>query len=213
MKKLICIISTAVLLLTSVLFGGNGDIEAKTQAADGTVTTVCGYETQADLNTLMPYMYFGKVELEDDAKYVKEGKCSAKFTIQSDKFDGAFSNMVFIFQSLKNVSKGIDKTDAKSVKKIEFDVYNTSSETVRIGVRLVYYRRYYGDKRSDIKYVQLAANCWTTVSYTVDYNRVPLTLAEGGAEKYIIGVDYMFNIPSNGKTDAIYYIDNFRISE
>lgn len=213
MKKRICIVLAIALLTTSVFLVGNANVKNKTQAANGTTVTVCGYEDQFDLNTLMPYMYFGKVELESNVKYVKEGKTSAKITIQSDKFDGAFASSIFIFQALKNVSKGIDKTDAGTLKTIEFDVYNPSQEAVRMGVRLVYYRRYYGDKRSDIKYVMLEADSWTTISYPVNYANVPLTSAEGGAEKYIIGVDYMFLIPQSGAADAVYYVDNFRVSE
>ena len=213
MKKITFLLPISMSLCLCACAANAPKTTAAENAKEPGLSVVNGYENQSDLNTLAPYMHFGKIELQKDEKYISEGEKSAKVTLQSDKFNGAFSNMVFIYQSLKNISRGIDVTDVNGVEKVCADVYNSADEQLRMGIRFVYWRRYYGQSCGNIKYVTLAPKSFTTIELEVNYGNVPFTkINENERVKVISGIDYLFFVPTEATGDRIYYLDNFRVS-
>lgn len=229
MKKIVVVFIVSLLSLTMLLCACSSNGEKNKETIDHSYSTVNGktcinsFETQKDLNSVMSYSYFGKVDLETENKnYIKDGDASAKLTLFSDRFGNTIAKNPCIYQSMRNVYRNVDKTDFANVKSVECDIYNAQDVVLRVGFRLVYYRNYDGGMEgTTIKYYDLAPNAWTPVSYDVTQVVIPerTTAAkgddrnEGEMVKLVIGVDFVFNRPVAGVNDQVFYLDNVRVCE
>lgn len=222
-KILLSIIGFIMLIFCCSCFdSGNSssDSSKSEQVLPGNFLRLNGFESQKDLNTMMLFDFFGKVELQTDAQYIKSGDKSAKFTLITDKFGGARgSNLPYIHQSTKNVGMGVDYSDFSNVTSVEYDIYNAQAETIKVGFRLVYKRTYNaGDSTSEIKWYEMAPEAWTTIRYDVNLDKIPVTeVSDDNRETtevpLVVGIDFVFNRPSKSKTDQTFYVDDVRIQK
>lgn len=217
MKKSIVAILLSVTFLCVGFSCGKGGEES---LSDSTVESippeeeyafVNDFETDYDLNAVALYDYLGRAELNGEAEYVKTGEKSLKLCVQPSP---SSSTKGYAFISFTNVYRNVDKSDFSDKKKIEFYVYNAQNKITRVSVRLVYKRRYYGEKCSAYKFITL--NCgWNKCEYIIDdtvLSNIPLVTLEGTSDEIplVIGMDLAFN-PSSSTEYDFYYVDGVTV--
>lgn len=211
------------LALTLGVFGGAG-VSKSASVAPGTtradvqnpVVLLNGYEDQGDLNTLMLYDYLGKVELNSDPQYVKNGQKSGKISVLPDIYTGYNKTRKgYIYQATRNVSKGVIENNFNKTVGLGFSIYNANQEVKTIGVRLVYYRNYnMGAAVESIVEYDLAPGAWTEVYLNVVREKIALRATRYGDNTQInlvTGYDILFTAPDKGTTENIFYIDDARL--
>lgn len=217
-KRILSLI--CVLAFASSAFGGirsnltaDGDAVAERK---NSVVLLNGYEDQGDLGTLMIYDNLGKVELNADKNYVKSGEKSGKISVLQDLYNGRNKTVKpYLFQSTRNVSKGVIENDFKKTIGVGFSIYNANDEEKTIGVRLVYTRNYH--LQSSLEAMQeytLAPNAWTEVYLTVVREKIQLRTPRYGDNteiNLVCGFDMVFSTPDKGTKDDIFYIDDARL--
>ena len=87
-----------------------------------------------DLQTALIFNDFGKVSLNADAKYVKEGERSVRLDPLGGKYP---SNAPIVMFATKSSTYGFDYSDFSYADYISFDLYNAQDEAVTIYAGLV----------------------------------------------------------------------------
>lgn len=225
MRKLFALMLSVVLMFCAV--GCNCNAAPEETAEDpvdveltNPIIRLNGFDEIDDLNAMQAYNYFGKVELERDAKYIKNGTGSAKLTVEKDNFNGGLGNTVpYVHHAMYVKSRGIDCTNFEKTKAVELDVYNPQDTDQEVGLQLVYSRTYNNVTESEAaQWFTLKANAWTTLRWDVIRDNIPLVKAsstrrESGSElvPLVSGMDLLFRRPSKDDGDLIFYIDDMRI--
>lgn len=222
MKKRILGLICSLTLILGVLGGAGVSKSASSAPAESQsqvqnpVVLLNGYEDQGDLNTLMLYDYLGKVELNSDKTYVKNGEKSGKISVMPDLYNGRNKTVKsYLYQATRNVSKGVIENDFKKTVGVGFSIYNANSEVKTIGVRLVYYRNYNmgADVERIVEY-DLEPGKWTEVYLNVVREKISLRATRYGDNtkiNLVTGYDILFSNPDADKTADIFYIDDARL--
>lgn len=170
------------------------------------IVVVNNYETNDDLNSVMMYGVLGKIEVQNDKKFVSYGNASAKITVMKDVYQGNFnSNNPYMYQAMKVEKYGTDYTDFSFIQCVEFDIYNATETTQRVGIYLRYAMNSYGVK----EWRELAPQSWTTVRYFITRELLPQTVdADGNITRIVTGICLCFDRQING---AEFYLDAMRL--
>lgn len=196
MKKFLMIILSCCILFSSVACGKSEEPTPKNSG----INLVNSFETSADYDLLRLFGVLGKVEINKDKTFVKEGEASAKVTVTANPYkDGAPS----IYQALNVIKKGEDYRNFSNVAAITLDVYNASETTLRIALQLSY-KTGNGTRKS----FSLPKG-WTTIKLDVKREYIPQYTDENNVTApFVEGLKIIFD---RLEEDMVYYIDNLRI--
>ena len=96
---------------------------------------VNAFDTQTDFDTMQLCGLLGKSSLNTDARYVKSGKGSMQVTVASKPLE---NKVGFLYQGMRQDNIGrTDLSDFAAFDNMRLQIYNTSTESKRVGVRLV----------------------------------------------------------------------------
>ncbi len=203
-RKFIYLTFSAALAFTAAMGAACGT--EKAVVAPNPIRLVNGYESQLDLNSMMMYNALGKVSVNQDAQFVRNGKASAKVTVMADPFNGVYDAYTpRLYQAMHIKKDGRDYTDFTDTYIVELDVYNTSEKEEKFGVSL-YYSYYEGTGASE--WYTLAPNAWTTVRYRVTRETIPTATVNGETVRKVEGVNYLFE---RQKEEVDFYLDALRV--
>lgn len=178
---------------------------------------VNGFESNKDLDTLMPLNYFGKISLNQD--YVHDGKYSAKLTLLNQHLEQSTVGAPTLYQALYNESRKIYETDVRNTKAINAFMYNPNSIDYRIGVRPIIRSTFNwpGGPVLPTKWCPVKANSWNEISYEVNLDLIPEVNAQtagnpnGNLSRLMVGVYFVFSRPEGDEQERTFYIDDFHV--
>ena len=141
MRKILMKLVSVLFCLVFVIGGASCDLfkeeqnENSTPTQQSNVFLISGFESKAELLSMVFSNIFGKVELTEDSTYVTEGKTAAKLTAYGKRNYGAeyYSDDVFYIKTGTQYLKKVDFTDTI---KYSFDVYNPQDFSFRIAFGL-----------------------------------------------------------------------------
>lgn len=223
MKKILSLLCVATLLLSVTACGQSEDKANESSSAVATYENeidlgtnsvrINGFESDRDMNSLMPRNYVGKLEVVT-GEIVKSGNACAKVTVVKDLQHGVNTNSPVVFQSLENVSRQIYETNVTNTKTIEFWVYNAQDTTENVGVRPIVKTQYNwpGGPVKPTKWVKVPAKEWYKVEYEINLDIIPSSVGENGETIHSIqGVYITFARPSD--CDKVFYLDDFYVTK
>ena len=169
---------------------------------------VNGFESNRDLDTLMPLNYLGKVELDSEKKHT--GDHSAKVTLLNQHLEQTTIGAPALYQALYNESRKIYETDVTGTKYIRLWVYNAQEEDYRIGMRPIIRSTYNwpGGPVLPTKWALTTAGAWTEISYEVNLNLIPEVK---GHSHLMVGMQFVFSRPIEEEADRVFYLDDFYV--
>lgn len=175
-----------------------------------------GFESNKDLDSMMPLNYLGKVEV--DSSIYHSGKNSAKVTLLNQGLDESTLSNPIICQSMYNCSRDVYETDVTNTKFIKMYVYNPQEVDYRIGMRPIIISNYdwIGGPILPTKWINIKANSWTEMSYEVNLAIIPESTEAIGEEvdgitHFMPAMYFVFNRPKNTEKDVVFYLDDFHI--
>ena len=182
-------------------------------------TIINGFESNKDLDSLMPLNYLGKINLNSEIK--KNGDYSAKVTLFNQNIsDNSIGNPT-ICQSLFNVSRDVYESDVTNVKYIKLNVYNPQDVDYRIGMRPIIISTYdwIGGPVLPTKWITVRAHEWTEMSYEVNLAIIPeVSLSVRGEAQselihYLPAMYFVFLRPKGEESDRSFYLDDFCVEK
>lgn len=196
MKRLFCILLS---LIAAFAASACSDPAAADAGTAETVGLVNGFEGQTDLDTVMLYGALGRVTVNDDAAYVREGAASARVTVSASPYKDAIP---YLYQALALEKKEKNFTDFSRTQAVSVDVYNAGSAPSRVALQLVYPS---GAGKRVWTTVQPG---WTTVQLTVQREYIPKATDSADSELPVNGVRIVFE---RGEADGVYYLDALKV--
>ena len=161
---------------------------------------VNAFDTQTDFDTMQLCGLLGKSSLNTDARYVKSGKGSMQVTVASKPLE---NKVGFLYQGMRQDNIGrTDLSDFAAFDNMRLQIYNTSTESKRVGIRLVYVYDQDGNTESTTTWYTLQPE-WNAVVYNID--RINIPVGESGIRK-VAGVSLYFD---RDETDTVYYLDEW----
>lgn len=179
-----------------------------------------GFDETEDLNAMQAYNYFGKVEIERDEKYIKNGTGSAKLTVEKDFFNGNLGSIApYVHHAMYVPSRGLDCCNFEKTTAVELDFYNPQTTDQKIGLQLIYSRTYNGSTVSEAaQWYTLKANEWTTLRWNVIRDNIPLVKSSSTRRDsatdlvpLVAGMDILFARPGADENDLTFFVDDMRI--
>ncbi len=205
MKKLLVILLTVCALMSVVACGDKTPppTDSSDNSEQSNNVVLNAFENNKDLDTILLKGVLGKIQVNTDKKYVKEGNGSAKVTVVSDPYKlGA----PFIHQGANLTNKGLDYSDFASINYATVEVYNAQSEDRRIALQVAY-----GDNVSAKEWFDLKPG-WNTVRYSINRGLIPTSEGNDGNKARIVkGINVVFERPQKGDADDVFYLDNMRL--
>ena len=211
MKKVINSICTW-LFATILLLGNtpasnmNGyTVTAENAKITNPVITLNAFDSHADLSLISMYAAFGKIELNKDKTYIQNGEGSAKMTVTHEPYVGATGDPRWL-QVTKSNATGTDYSDFSRVFMIDVKVYNAQTETRRIGISM-----FYTASGTTTEWFDLAPEQWTTVSYRVYSDLIPVVKNNrlGTKSKTVNSITFVYERPTDA--EDVFYMDDFNI--
>ncbi len=201
MKRIKVIILAVLLLLTATIpFNAGCDNKVVNP-----IVIVNNYEETTDLNSVMMYGVLGQIFVQNDSKYVTNGKSSAKIVVDKDVYEGNYNHSLpYLFQAMRIEKNGWDFRDFTFVQCVEYDVYNDTESVQRVGTCLRYTSSTFGAN----EWTELAPKKWTTVRLNVTREILPITTTATGEVRKVAGINIYFDRQLDGAT---FYIDAVRI--
>ena len=204
-KRLIAGVLAGVSLLSACSF-----VQTSAQENSPSYVTLNEFDNSLYLNYFMMMNALGKVSLNTDTAYVKNGEGSAKVWVQPDPFDGYLGYRTpYLAHATELKLQGLDYRDYSSVTAVEVDVFNPQDTVEEIGLWHVWSTRHRTHTGTETVWTELAPNSWTTVTLPVDLSLMELPdFCEG---KYIKGVAISFKRPSADSEGKTFYLDGLRL--
>ena len=183
------------------------------------VTRINGFESNRDLDSMMPLNYLGKVELDSSIKH--SGNYSAKVTLFNQHLEDSDIGNPTICQSLFNTSRQVDETDVGNTNFVKMSVYNAQDEDYRIGMRPIIISTYdwIGGPVLPTKWITVKANSWTEMCYQINLSIIPeVSVSSRGEEQsklihYLPAMYIVFLRPQQEETDRVFYLDDFCVEK
>ena len=176
-----------------------GSMPSESEKETQTVV-VNAFDTQTDFDTMQLCGLLGKSSLNTDARYVKSGKGSMQVTVASKPLE---NKVGFLYQGMRQDNIGrTDLSDFAAFDNMRLQIYNTSTESKRVGIRLVYVYDQDGNTESTTTWYTLQPE-WNAVVYNIDRTNIPV--GESGIRK-VAGVSLYFD---RDETDTVYYLDEW----
>ena len=205
MKKTKITFLVLILVLATcfvTVFGSMANANSKKQ---NPIVIVNDYEESTDLNSVMMFSVLGKIEIQNDPKYVSYGKASAKITVVKDVYDGNYNHSKpYMYQAMKVEKYGWDYTDFTNIQCVEYDIYNASKEVQRVGTCM----RYAYSSVGANEWTELKPESWTTVRYNVTRELLPTTKVGSDVKRIVVGMNLYFD---REMQDTVYYVDAMRV--
>ncbi len=165
-----------------------------------------------DFSLIRVLRSFGKVTRNEDPKFVKSGKYSAKL-----QTTGAFNNYLdpSLYFPTKSTYYDFNYSDFTYTDRVDFWIYNDceSEKTLRVGLvsDIVNYENV---RKLPAAEYELNAKSWNFVSYRVDFNAMSIT-QKIDAEQImkIQGIYFEFQHAESADLSAapVYYLDDMNI--
>lgn len=202
MKRIKVIVLAVLLLLTATLPFSVG---CDNKGAKNPIVIVNNYEETTDLNSVMMYGVLGQVYIQNDKKYVTNGKSSAKIVVDKDVYEGNYNHSLpYLFQAMRIEKNGWDFRDFTFVQCVEYDIYNDTESLQRVGTCLRYNSSTFGAN----EWTELAPKTWTTVRLNITREILPVTAHENTEVRKVAGINIYFDRQLDGAT---FYMDAVRI--
>ena len=203
MKKWIGII--AAFALTANICG----CAKKPQKEESAVNIIRDFETFEQIQCGMSVCeYFGKWDLNTDAKYITHGQGSLKL-IPTGNYRVDDVGKPFVRISPESHADYSFTADFRKVKSVAFDIYNDSDEEKNLTVQFSYLtdRAAWGTpftvEDDEIRY-ELKANAWNNIEIKYDMTRL--------IKKYPIDklhhIDLIFDTVQKNEQAGVFYLDN-----
>ena len=191
------IVSVLAVCLSVLGFVSCGKNDRVTDPEPDTLMSVVNdYETNAEFDTMYMRNFFGRIEINTDAKYVQSGNRSMKL-IMSESSGGN------IYQMLEQKRLGKDITDFSKVRAVTLDVYNDSDEIKSFSMQLVY-----GKTDGPGTYFRLTPG-WNRIKYTIHREFIPEIEELGHNIRKVAQIVFSFTRVKDG--EEVFYIDNCRV--
>lgn len=198
MKKIFAMILSACMLFSIVAFGGCNKDEAETEEKGYAVLN--DFESNDEFDLVRLFGVLGKVEKNTQSQYVSSGSASAQLTLVANPYK---KQVPYMEQAFELVKKNENYGNFEDVAAISFDVYNTSQETLPMGIQLTY------EESNGMKQKYQLAHGWTKVSFMVKREYIPQsTNKEGVLAPWVQNMRIYFDRMDE---DCIVYMDNMRI--
>ena len=160
------------------------------------------FESTQDMDTSLVKGVLGKVSINKEPQFIKEGQGSAKVTVIHDPY---VENTPVLFQSFNLIKKQVDLTDFANIGNVVMYVYNNQNTTQQITLQLCFTK----GEGERINY-DLKPQSWTKVVLNVEREYIPAVQEMNKKEKLCVdGLNIIFNRLHN--SDAIYYIDDITL--
>ena len=166
--------------------------------------TVADFETwETGMQRVRVFKDFGKVELNENVKYVKSGNGSARILPMGGFRTGTVP--VFSFPTYSE-TLGFDNRDFTDANELTFEFYNAEETAVNVAVGLMTSVSPADYKATPFEYQPLAPNEWTTITYMVDTSVLSI-------DKDVTNINGIYvafeNIRSRNVEDApVVYLDD-----
>jgi len=203
MKKVFAWTLSLLLLFTSVGCDFQDNKEEASAPKNDKVFTVNQFETHEDLSTMTLNGVLGKVELNSETAYVKNGEKSAKVTVISNPYK---ATQPYLYQAMNVKKDEVDCTDFSATEHVTLDVYNAQNTAKRIGLQMVFTDTY---NKGVTEWFELKASAWTTVKYTISREYIPENKNTDGKKTYLVtGMNIVFDRPAE---DEVFYLDDMKV--
>lgn len=181
--------------------GGSSDEDGVPVPADE--IKINSYESTKDLDTVLISGVLGTVTINNDGKFIKSGKGSAKITVIHDPY--MTGNPLF-YQSFYQQDSELDYIDFENINLVTLYIYNAQNAKRKVSVQLTY-----GGKTSEFLYYNLEPQKWTEIRYPVEREYIPLKadLNDTGGKKgarAVKGLNISFF--RDGEADNVFYVDD-----
>lgn len=202
MKKLLCVVLSAVLLFSLVGCGSkDGDSDKKTESDPNRVVLNDFEDYKKCFEPLIAEGYFGKVNVNAVAAFVKSGKQSAKLEPSGDYTESATVKPV-LRQPLNLTAAGIDCSDFSRVKTISCWIYN--AEETELPVRM--YLAFAGGISKSEKFT-LKPGEWNALSLPIYPEALSISYDIEACE----GLCFSFEPVGEGERAPLLYLDDITV--
>ena len=170
------------------------------------------FETQADLSTMRMFGTLGKVQLNKESAYVREGQASAKIIVSAEPYKE--NSTPYLQQAFNIQGKQGYYGDLSKFDKLSFEIYNASTEEKTVGLQLVYTDDGIIDamlsnpkETGFFQEFALSPESWTTVIYPIRREYVYMA-RNGDMSAQFLEIQF-----GRGESDDVYYMDSMCMHE
>ncbi len=208
MKKFSILILTLIMcfLSFSSLIGCNND------SSDNSIVLYDFEDVGRNLYQIEMHTRFGKVSINNDAKYVKEGKTSYK--LQPMGYFGTSVKPVLVFPTFSG-DYDYSYIDFTKYESVVFDLYSAQSENTTIDVGLTFSKYEFNNKKSwftgGVEQTFTIEPGWNTIEYKILHDYVNLR----ADIEYVYGISVAFDNSSSMyiEDSEVFYIDNIKLEK